>query len=132
MKMVKVSCAQCKKIFEKQDKTVTYFRKKNPNWNFFCESECYKAFRTKEKADKPIKKYVCESCGDDFEISSTGSGGKNRKYCFECFPEGLSKKERSDLRMHLLRVKANREKVELGCKICSYNKTAMALGMASP
>ena len=74
----------------------------------------------------------CENCNNDFQIVTKGSGGQNRKYCYTCYPDGLSKKERADIRMELLRVKANKEKESIGCKICSYNKTGLALEWHHP
>lgn len=70
---------------------------------------------------------VCESCNEKFNILVKGSGGHNRRYCYECFPEGLNKRERSDLRNALLRKKANDEKEKIGCKLCGYNKCGYAL-----
>jgi hypothetical protein len=69
----------------------------------------------------------CELCEKDFEIAIKGSGGQNRKYCYTCYPDGLPKSERSALRMSLLRKKAEKDKIEKGCKICRYNKSAVAL-----
>ena len=78
----------------------------------------------KERMDNMKK---CESCGKGFEIITKGSGGHNRKYCYTCYPNGLSKSERGALRLSLLRNRADREKVEKGCIICGYNKSAVAL-----
>lgn len=126
MKMTKVNCSNCNSEFEKATSKVKYFRKKNPNWNFFCKNECYISFKTKKK--EIVKNiYKCESCNENFEIKSSGTGGKNRKYCYECFPEGLSKRERRDLRRYLLWSRANKEKISIGCKLCKYNKTGYAL-----
>jgi hypothetical protein len=69
----------------------------------------------------------CDSCSKEFKMISKGSGGHNRKYCYECYPDGLTKSERGILRNSLIRRKAEREKVEMGCKICGYNKTHLAL-----
>ncbi|UUV46170.1 hypothetical protein [Bacillus phage vB_BanS-Thrax2] len=69
----------------------------------------------------------CDNCNKPFRINNIGSGGQNRMYCYECYPEGLSKRERSDLRYQLLREKANKAKMEIGCKLCGYNKTGYAL-----
>lgn len=69
----------------------------------------------------------CENCDNDFQVVTKGSGGQNRKYCYDCYPEGMSKQERADFRMALLRNKANKEKMAIGCKLCGYNKTGYAL-----
>jgi hypothetical protein len=69
----------------------------------------------------------CESCKESFEIIHSGSGGNNRKYCYTCYPNGLSKKERHNLRMALLRKRADEDKIQRGCKICGYNKSTVAL-----
>jgi hypothetical protein len=69
----------------------------------------------------------CDSCSKEFQLITKGSGGHNRRYCYECYPEGLTKSERGNLRNELLRRKVEKEKVETGCKICGYNKSHVAL-----
>ncbi len=70
---------------------------------------------------------ICDMCGNNFTIEHTGSGGHNRKYCYDCYPTGLTKSERATRRNDLLREKSNAYKESLGCSICGYNKCALAL-----
>jgi len=62
-----------------------------------------------------------------FEVIKEGSGGNNRTICYVCFPKGLSKAERSKRRYSLLKIRANKEKLNLGCSVCVYKKCASAL-----
>lgn len=73
----------------------------------------------------------CESCDIEFKIHS-GWGGQNRRYCYDCYPEGMTKKERQEFRMALLRKRADKEKISIGCKICGYNKAPFALEWHHP
>lgn len=69
----------------------------------------------------------CLSCGNAFELKKKGSGGSNRSFCYECFPDGLDRKERNKLRATLLKQKAHDHKIETGCQNCSYNRYGGAL-----
>ena len=66
-------------------------------------------------------------CDNEFSSNKNGSGGTNRKVCFECMPEGLSKSERNKHKTQLYYVKMNNEKIAQGCSQCGYNKCAQAL-----
>ena len=74
----------------------------------------------------------CLYCGKEFEISVIGSGGHNRLFCYECLPAGLDKQTRDNLRHTLIMVKTREEKVQRGCDICGYNKSAAALEWHHP
>ena len=63
----------------------------------------------------------CFYCGKEFILNGK-QGGQNRVFCYDCYPEGLSRNEREKLRRELLYKKANDYKVKLGCKKCGYNK----------
>lgn len=69
----------------------------------------------------------CIVCEEDFSVKGKGSGGQNRKICFDCMPEGLSREERNTLRARLYNEKMKTQKKQLGCSICGYNKCASAL-----
>lgn len=130
-KVTNVNCANCNKEFEKRESHVKYFRKQCPTWNFYCSPECLKEFKTKKKEKTP-RKLDCEFCHQEFEITVKGSGGQNRKYCYDCYPEGMTKKERQDFRYKLLYKKSEEEKINMGCKICGYNKITLALEWHHP
>ena len=55
-KMEEVICNGCKNPFLKEKKKVTYFKKKNPNWNFYCTNDCYKSYLTNSM------EVECQSC----------------------------------------------------------------------
>lgn len=69
----------------------------------------------------------CDYCNIDFKPNAKGSGGMNRRFCFSCMPEGLSRQERDTLRTKLYKQKLNIYKVTKGCSVCGYNKCASAL-----
>lgn len=75
---------------------------------------------------------ICEICNNSFELQTSGSGGSNRTACYSCVPTGLSRSERNSLRFSLLRIKASKEKLELGCSNCGYNKCSAALEWHHP
>ena len=54
-------------------------------------------------------------------------GGQNRKICYSCLPDLLSKKERKIVTRKLLQEKVKFEKLKRGCDMCGYNKCAGAL-----
>ena len=69
----------------------------------------------------------CDMCGNNFTIQHKGSGGHNRKYCYDCYPNGLTRSERGKRRSVLLQNKNNSYKKALGCSICGYDKCGAAL-----
>lgn len=75
---------------------------------------------------------TCPHCSLDFEIGSKGSGGKNRVFCFKCFPKGLTRKDRKVLSRNLWRVIRNRDKLDKGCLKCGYSKNPAALEWHHP
>lgn len=75
---------------------------------------------------------ICEGCTEEFHPPVGTLGGQNRKLCYFCLPEGLDKNERRAVRSAVLRDRADREKLERGCSICSYNKCASALEWHHP
>lgn len=75
---------------------------------------------------------VCEICDKEFKPNTKGSGGTNRKLCFDCLPEGFDKNERRTIRQTLLTRKAREEKEEKGCTRCGYNKCGAALEWHHP
>ena len=48
----------------------------------------------------------CFYCEKEFEINPRGSGGKNRKFCYECVPENLDRNKRNSIRRKLITQKA--------------------------
>jgi len=74
----------------------------------------------------------CEICLSEFDVSNKGSGGKNRKICFDCLPEGLSKKDRESLKYKLIRDKVGDYKTSLGCAECGYSRCSKALERHHP
>lgn len=74
----------------------------------------------------------CIYCGNHFEVNRKGSGGTNRKTCYDCLPEGLDKKQRTKRRWELNVEKARKQKKELGCSRCGYNKNSSALEWHHP
>ena len=73
----------------------------------------------------------CILCGDDFNIHQ-GSKAHNRKMCYNCIPEGLTKIDRDKLYRKLIGNIINEEKLERGCDRCGYNKCAAALEWHHP
>lgn len=69
----------------------------------------------------------CFYCEKEFQVKTKGSGGQNRLFCYECYPEGLTRSERNKLRKKLFTQKASQEKIKRGCDICGYNKCGAAL-----
>lgn len=74
----------------------------------------------------------CLYSGKDFEINPFGSGGNNRVFCYDCYPEGLDKKQRNRHRGFLFSEIIKREKLERGCDICGYKKSSSALEWHHP
>lgn len=75
---------------------------------------------------------ICPYCGSDFELNPFGAGGKNRIYCYNCMPEGLSRNERKQIKSYLDLATINKDKIKRGCSICGYNKNATALEWHHP
>ena len=73
----------------------------------------------------------CENCDKEF-IKAKGHGGQNRSYCYDCIPEGLDKQTRDRLHQDLRRERSHKMKIILGCKLCGYNKCAVALEWHHP
>lgn len=70
----------------------------------------------------------CIYCEKEFEIKPTGkSGGKNRQLCYDCLPEGCSQEDICKAAKNYLIKRTRREKCELGCSKCGYNKCGRAL-----
>lgn len=76
----------------------------------------------------------CIYCEKDFEIRPNGkSGGRNRQLCYDCLPEGIEDKAvLSSAASFYLRQKAQKQKIELGCSRCGYNKCGEALDWHHP
>ena len=64
---------------------------------------------------------ICPICEKEFEVTK-GHGGQNRKICYNCLPNGLSKYERDKLKRQLFYKKINDYKIKRGCDRCGYNK----------
>ena len=70
----------------------------------------------------------CIYCDKDFIIKPTGvSGGRNRQLCYDCLPEGCSQEEIQNAAKYYIRKRTAKEKIQRGCDICGYNKSAWAL-----
>lgn len=70
----------------------------------------------------------CLYCEKEFKIIPTGSsGGQNRQLCYECLPEGTPRNICTTRARELLKLKAVKQKEQLGCSICGYNKNGAAL-----
>lgn len=74
----------------------------------------------------------CLACDRSFEPNRKGSGGVNRDFCFDCMPEGLTRRERNKKRQDLLTHLARLDKVALGCSTCGYNTNPSALEWHHP
>ena len=74
----------------------------------------------------------CLYCEKEFEISIKGSGLKNRLFCYDCIPMGLTTTDRTKLQDYLFKLIARRDKIKRGCDICGYNKCASALEWHHP
>lgn len=75
---------------------------------------------------------LCDFCRSEFALDQKGSGGANRKFCYTCLPNGLTRKERNKRRTYLYAQMARRHKEELGCSSCGYNKYGGALEWHHP
>ena len=69
---------------------------------------------------------ICFYCKKEFSLSGK-QGGQNRQFCFDCIPEGLEKKDQLQIRRKLITNLANKQKIEMGCSKCGYNKCPQAL-----
>lgn len=74
----------------------------------------------------------CEFCEKSFEVPLKGSGGKNRKFCFDCLPENLTREERNLVRRNLYHVKHSTYKIRRGCDLCGYNRYGGSLEWHHP
>lgn len=70
---------------------------------------------------------ICDSCECNFEPNKKGSGGMNRRFCFNCMPSGLSSIDRKKIRLKLYKEKSSKLKLKIGCQKCGYNKYSGAL-----
>ena len=57
----------------------------------------------------------------------SGSGGKNRIFCYDCMPSNSDRNIRRKQRYDLLQKFSDKIKLERGCDICGYNKCPNAL-----
>lgn len=73
----------------------------------------------------------CLYCNREFTIAP-GSKAHNRKMCYDCIPEGLSKLDRDKIYRTLIKKKIDDQKISLGCYRCGYNKCAAALEWHHP
>lgn len=69
---------------------------------------------------------ICIFCNSNFEPKNR-CGGQNRKICYSCMSDLLTKKERQIRTRELLQIKVKNEKLIRGCDICGYNKCSGAL-----
>lgn len=74
----------------------------------------------------------CIFCGKEFEISIKGAGLKNRIFCYDCCPLGLSPTDRAKLQQYMFYIIAKRDKIARGCDICGYNTSSYALEWHHP
>ena len=74
---------------------------------------------------------ICIMCGNQFEITK-GSKAHNRKICYDCVPEDLTKLERDKIYRRLIRNKIDAEKLARGCDRCGYDKCPTALEWHHP
>lgn len=75
---------------------------------------------------------ICDYCQKSFEISSKGSGGKNRLFCFSCLPENLDRDQRNIIRAKLYSARMRQHKESIGCKLCGYDTYGGALEWHHP
>ena len=68
----------------------------------------------------------CFYCGKEFQLNGK-QGGQNRKFCYDCVPDGLNRQEGKLIRRKLYYNLADKQKKELGCAICGYNKYGAVL-----
>lgn len=73
----------------------------------------------------------CFYCGKEFDLTGK-QGGQNRQFCFDCIPEGLDRKERDKIRRNLVIKMLNKQKLQMGCSKCGYNKCPQALEWHHP
>ena len=74
----------------------------------------------------------CLFCGKDFDIIGQGSGGKNRLFCYDCYPANMPRKQRNQHLRYLKQTMYDNQKLQLGCSVCGYNKCASALEWHHP
>jgi hypothetical protein len=74
---------------------------------------------------------ICLICEQDFKIKEN-SKAQNRKLCYNCIPEGITKLERDRLYRILIKQKVDIEKLTRGCDCCGYKKCASALEWHHP
>lgn len=72
-------------------------------------------------------KKTCVYCGKEFEVNPVGCGGNTRLFCYDCFPEGMTREDITALKRLLLIDLVSKLKIERGCDICGYNESAWAL-----
>jgi hypothetical protein len=70
---------------------------------------------------------ICDCCKNDFILIKKGSGGSNRRFCYECLPAGLPRIERNQRRTALMVKMGHDHKLSLGCSKCGYKKYGGAL-----
>ena len=75
---------------------------------------------------------ICDYCSIEFKIITKGSGGSNRKFCYECFPANLDRASRNNKRNELQLKRNARYKLSKGCTRCGYNRCASALEWHHP
>ena len=68
----------------------------------------------------------CFYCEQEFQLSGK-QGGQNRIFCQSCVPDGLTRQEGKNIRRKLYLAKADKQKQEIGCAICGYNKYGSVL-----
>lgn len=68
----------------------------------------------------------CFYCNQEFSLTGK-QGGQNRQFCFNCVPEGLERKERDKIRKKLVIDLANKQKLQMKCCRCGYDKCPQAL-----
>lgn len=70
---------------------------------------------------------LCEGCLQEFTPDH-----HNRRYCYVCVPKGLTRNRHAVALMKAKSAKARREKMDLGCEICGYNRCGSALEWHHP
>jgi hypothetical protein len=75
---------------------------------------------------------VCDCCKANFTLVIKGSGGSNRRFCYDCLPDGLSRIERNQRRTQIMVRMSREHKVSLGCRECGYAKFGGALEWHHP
>ena len=70
----------------------------------------------------------CLYCEKEFKLIPIGkSGGNNRNFCYNCVPINYTKSERNRRIRELMLDKTRKQKQEIGCQLCGYNKNGAAL-----